>query len=149
MIRSIEARDAAAWGTMRARLWPHADAGELLRETAVFVAAGDPFIDAAFIAEDEAAKPLGFVELSIRDFANGCDSMPIPFVEGWYVEPDARRQGLGRALMRAAETWAAEAGYAELASDTEVANVASQGAHAALGFEETERLVTFRKSLGG
>ncbi len=149
MIRPIEGRDAAAWGAMRARLWPHADPDELLRETYVFVEGGDTFINAAFIAEDDAARPLGFVELSIRDFANGCDSMPIPFVEGWYVEPDARRHGAGRALMLAAENWAAEAGYAELASDTEVANLASQDAHAALGFEETERLVTFRKSLTG
>ena len=149
VIRAIDTRDAAAWGAMRARLWPHADSEELLREAHVFVENGDTFINAAFIAEGDGAMPLGFIELSIRDFANGCDSMPIPFVEGWYVEPEARRQGTGRALMLAAENWAAQAGYAELASDTEVANVDSQDAHAALGFEETERLVTFRKSLSG
>lgn len=149
VIRPVEERDAATWGEMRRRLWPHADGDELLRETDVYVRGGDSFIGAAFIAEDGAGEPLGFIELSIRDFANGCDSMPIAFVEGWYVEPSARRKGLGRALMGAAEAWAAEGGYSELASDTEVANVGSQDAHAALGFAETERLVTFRKALTG
>lgn len=147
MIRPFEARDAAAWAAMRQQLWPHADAGELLDETAVFAGGGDSFINAVFIAEDESQRTVGFVELSIRDFANGCDSMPIPFVEGWYVEPFARRRGFGRSLMSAAEDWARERGFSELASDTEVENVASQDAHGACGFEETERLITFRKSL--
>ena len=147
MIRPVEPRDAPAWAAMRARLWPHADADELFAEAGVFVHGADSFIDAAFIAEDESQRPVGFVELSIRDFANGCNSMPIPFVEGWYVEVFARRRGFGRSLLNAAEDWARERGFSELASDTEVENVASQDAHGACGFEETERLVTFRKSL--
>src|SRR5690242_4499824 len=27
----------------------------------------------------------GFISFSVRPFANGCDTMPVPFVEGWYV----------------------------------------------------------------
>jgi aminoglycoside 6'-N-acetyltransferase I len=90
---------------------------------------------------------VGFLELSVRDFADGCDSAPVPHVEGWYIEPPARGLALGADLMHAAETWSVERGFSELASDTEVENVASQNAHAACGFEETERLVKFRKSL--
>jgi aminoglycoside 6'-N-acetyltransferase I len=148
MIRPVEAGDVEAWAAMRGRLWPHADAGDLLREANAFVA-GDPgtIVDAAFVAEDDARAPLGFIELSIRDFADGCDSAPIPHIEGWYVEPPARGRGLGAELMRAAEAWSRERGFIELASDTEVENVASRGAHAACGFEETERLVKFRKAL--
>jgi aminoglycoside 6'-N-acetyltransferase I len=49
--------------------------------------------------------------------------------------------------VEAAETWARLRGFTEIASDTQLANHLSQDAHAALGFEEAERLVSFRKSL--
>ena len=148
MIRPVDAHDAPAWAAMRARLWPEANAAELADETQSFVAGlPDTMIDAAFMAEDGAARPQGFIELSIRDFADGCDSMPVPHVEGWYVEPTARRSGVGRALLDAAEAWARARGFTELASDTEVHNTDSQHAHSRCGFEETERLVKFRKPL--
>jgi aminoglycoside 6'-N-acetyltransferase I len=83
----------------------------------------------------------------MRAFSDGCDSMPVPHVEGWYVEPFARRRHVGSALMQAAENWARERGFAELASDTEPWNDASLAAHARIGFQETERLVKFRKVL--
>jgi aminoglycoside 6'-N-acetyltransferase I len=148
VIRPLETRDVEVWAAMRARLWPHADAEDLLREAYAFIEdEAASFLDAVFIAEDDTARPVGFLELSVRDFADGCDSAPVPHVEGWYIEPPARGLALGADLMHAAETWSVERGFSELASDTEVENVASQNAHAACGFEETERLVKFRKSL--
>jgi aminoglycoside 6'-N-acetyltransferase I len=118
-------------------------------EAEAFVAgACEAMLEAVFLALDDSARPLGFIELSIRAFADGCDSRPVPHVEGWYVEPSARRTGIGRLLMSAAEDWARALGFSELASDTEVENVASQEAHARCGFSETERLVKFRKRLG-
>jgi aminoglycoside 6'-N-acetyltransferase I len=71
----------------------------------------------------------------------------VPYVEGWYVEPNWQRRGIGRTLMHAAEDWSRARGYTELGSDTEVVNRLSRAAHAALGFEEVETLVVFRKSL--
>lgn len=90
----------------------------------------------------------GFVEIGSRTYAEGCTSTPVAFLEGWYVDPDLRRQGLGRALVRAAEQWALEHGFTEIASDTELENDASLAAHLALGFEEVERQICFRKRLG-
>lgn len=148
-IRPVGPHDAAAWAAMRARLWPDADAAEMQCEADAFVAgARQAALEAVFLAEDDSAWPLGFIELSIRAFADGCESMPVPHVEGWYVEPSVRRTGIARALMSAAENWARAHGFTELASDTEVENVASQDAHAGCGFAETERLVKFRKRLG-
>jgi aminoglycoside 6'-N-acetyltransferase I len=133
---------------MRHHLWPDEDAAELARETRAFVAGGaQTILAAAFIAEDDEATPLGFVEVAIRAFSDGCDSMPVPHVEGWYVEPFARGRGVGRRLMRAVESWARTRGFKELASDTEVHNGASLCAHEACGFEEVDRLVKFRKRL--
>lgn len=132
---------------MRSRLWPHADAAELAREAATFSGGADvPTLDAVFIAERD-GRAVGFLELSLREFSDGCDSMPVPYVEGWYVEPGARGTGVGRALMQAAEAWSRERGFTELASDTQLDNDGSLRAHERCGFEETERLIKLRKQL--
>jgi aminoglycoside 6'-N-acetyltransferase I len=147
-VRPIEVPDIVIWAAMRKRLWPDADLSELAAETRAYVVdVSTSMLDAAFIAEAENAETLGFIELSIRAFSDGCDSMPVPHVEGWYVEPAARGHGVGRALLRAAEDWARARGFTELASDTETHNVDSQAAHAKCGFEEVDRIVKFRKTL--
>ncbi|HKU81552.1 MAG TPA: GNAT family N-acetyltransferase [Candidatus Tumulicola sp.] len=146
MVRPIEPGDAGAWGSMRARLWPDADPTVLQREADSFCSgSATPAIDAVFVAGDD--PPIGFLELSVRPYANGCDSMPVPFVEGWYVEPEARSRGAGRGLMLAAEAWARERGYNEIGSDTQLENDASRRAHQRCGLVETERIVYFRKPL--
>ena len=58
---------------MRARLWPSADRDELARETRAFVAGnGGTMLAAVFLAEDDRATPLGFIELGVRAFSDGC-----------------------------------------------------------------------------
>jgi aminoglycoside 6'-N-acetyltransferase I len=71
----------------------------------------------------------------------------VGFLEGWYVAETHRRRGVGAALLRAAEDWAREQGCTEMASDTWLDNEGSQRAHEALGFEEVDRCVNYRKSL--
>jgi aminoglycoside 6'-N-acetyltransferase I len=148
MIRPVERSDASAWGAQRAKLWPEADANELAAEARAFVSGSAVVgLTAVFIAADEAATPLGFLELSVRAFADGCDSMPVPHIEGWYVEPHARGTGVGRRLIERAQAWSRTHGFTEIASDAQVQNEASIGAHTKCGFTEVERLVKFRKSL--
>ena len=71
----------------------------------------------------------------------------MPYVEGWWVDADARRQGVGAALVRAAEAWSRERGFTEMASDVLLDNDGSHAAHRALGFAEVERVVLYRKAL--
>lgn len=147
LIRAVRPADGAAWALLRSRLWRSADAGELAAEARAFLEGQSiPTIAAVFIAE-EGPTALGFLELAVRSFSDGCESMPVPHVEGWYVEPSARGKGVGRSLMDSAETWARERGFSELASDTEPWNERSIAAHARCGFRETERLVKFCKTL--
>jgi aminoglycoside 6'-N-acetyltransferase I len=68
-------------------------------------------------------------------------------IEGWYVDADVRRRGVGRALVEAAEAWARSRGCRQMASDAELWNEVSHRAHGALGYEETARLVLFKKDL--
>jgi aminoglycoside 6'-N-acetyltransferase I len=82
-----------------------------------------------------------------RDYVNGCETSPVAFLEGIYVPPDRRRGGAGRALIARAEQWARDRGCQEFASDALLANEASHRFHSGAGFEETERVVYFRKPL--
>lgn len=147
-LRPLELRDRRAWAEMRAALWPSADVGELAHETIKHFA-GVKAADEVWVAEDVVVgRLLGFLELSLRASAEGCTTSPVPFVEGWYVTAEARHAGVGRALVEAAENWARLRGFKEMGSDTNLENDAGRAAHQALGFEEVERLVCFRKSLG-
>ena len=145
-IRQIEAKDRQAWAQMRAALWPDEDPDKLAHETLTHFGSGKPS-QMVFVAETTNGALIGMLELSMRASAVGCSSSPVPFVEGWYVAAEMRSQGVGRKLMEAAERWALTRGFKEIASGAQLANGASQDAHAALGFEETERLVCFRKTL--
>lgn len=145
-VRPLEARDRQGWAAMRAALWPDEDP-DLLGHQTLMHFSGSPLAEAVFICEDGDGGACGFLELNLRPYAEGCVSSPVPFIEGWFVAPAARHKGAGRALVAAAERWALLRNFSEIASDTRLDNSQSQAAHAALGYEEVERLVAFRKSL--
>ena len=103
---------------------------------------------ADFIAHSAAGEPIGLAEAALRgDYVNGTASTPVAFLEGIYVLPDARRQGVAAALIGEVERWARDCGCRELASDALLGNELSHAVHCGLGFEETERVVFFRKPL--
>jgi aminoglycoside 6'-N-acetyltransferase I len=102
---------------------------------------------AVLVAQRPTGGLAGFIEVATRAYAEGCTSSPVPYIEGWYVDADMRQQALGAALVRAAEAWARERGYTEIASDTLLDNAVSIAAHKALGYDEVVRIVCFRRSL--
>lgn len=145
-VRAAAGGDRAAWARMRAQLWPDQPLADLAAEL-------DSWFEdarlAAFMAEDDDGL-CGFAEASLRgDYVNGTESSPVAFLEGWYVAPARRGQGIGRALIAAVEAWGRDRGCRELASDALLDNVNSHRAHQACGFEETERVVYFRRVLRG
>jgi aminoglycoside 6'-N-acetyltransferase I len=81
------------------------------------------------LAEDAVGDIVGIAELSIRAYAEGCRTDRVAYLEGWYVVPEARRQGVGRALIESAEEWARAQGCTEFASDIQPANEVSAAAH--------------------
>lgn len=89
----------------------------------------------------------GFLEASIRPFAEGCEPGRIGYIEGWYVDVDLRQQGVGAQLVQAAEDWARQSGCREMASDCDLVNQVSFRSHLALGYQEACRLIHFRKDL--
>jgi aminoglycoside 6'-N-acetyltransferase I len=103
--------------------------------------------DVVFVIERPDGRLGGFLAASIRPWAEGCASNPVGYVEGWWVAPDLRRQGAGAMLMEAAEAWTGAQGLTELASDVELDNGGSIAAHQALGFDEVQRVVCFKKAV--
>jgi aminoglycoside 6'-N-acetyltransferase I len=129
-------------------LWPHA-AAEHPQEI-------DAYLDdlgaqsAVFVAEHPSGGGLsGFLEVRLRNYADGCSSSPVAYIEGWYVDPEVRRAGVGAALLKAAEGWSRNLGLTEVASDSDLRNDLGRRVHLALGFQEVGRIVEFRKSLKG
>ena len=51
------------------------------------------------IAGDAGGGPVGFAELSIRPWAEGCRTRRVAYFEGWFGAPEARRRGVGRRLV--------------------------------------------------
>lgn len=104
---------------------------------------------ATFVAFDPAdpARLLGYADVGERSIADGCETSPVAYLEAWYVVPDRRKQGFGEALIRACEAWAREQRYTEMASDALLENTLSHRLHKKFGFEETDRVVQFRKRL--
>jgi aminoglycoside 6'-N-acetyltransferase I len=142
--RAVNA-DAADWAAMRHALWPNS-----AREHEADIAAllQDPGETLNLIARDDDGSPAGFAEAALRhDYVNGCHSSPVAFLEGIYVAPAARRRGVARELVTAIQAWAVENGCSELASDAALENTISHSMHVALGFEETQRVVYFRRVL--
>ena len=136
--------DWADWLRMSLALFPQHTADELSPGMREFRARADAEV---FVAERPDGSLAGFVEVGSRPYADGCDTSPVGYVEAWYVDPDVRRQGYGRALLAAAEEWARGRGYREIASDSQLGNQVSHAAHRRAGYEEVDRVVQFRKTL--
>jgi aminoglycoside 6'-N-acetyltransferase I len=112
----MQASDAAAWAQLRTALWPDG-AEDHPREIGLFFAGRLKETDAAFIAEDAAGKAIAILELAIRTDIPGIEGKRTCYVEGIYVIPERRHQGIARELLHASLDWAREKGCVALASD--------------------------------
>ena len=145
-IERCSSLDQPGWLDLRLALWTDATADEHRGYMAIALAQPERFLQ--LMMYDENRQPVGFIEGSIRgDYVNGTESSPVGFVEGVFVVPAWRRRGVARQLYAAIADWARARGCRELASDALIDNEASQRAHRALGFRETERVVYFTKEL--
>ena len=145
-VRLLDESDSEEWLRLRSALWPESSRAVHEDEMAAWLDRLDAVVLIAPPNVDGSGA-VGFAEVGSRSVAEGCDTTPVAYLEGWYVDADMRRQGVGRALIRAAEKWARARGFREFASDAQLPNIGSQRAHEALGFKEVERSVLYVKSL--
>jgi aminoglycoside 6'-N-acetyltransferase I len=143
-VHRLGTADIEAWLTMRKAMF--SDADDLTHRNEIMNELRKPD-HAAFAARSGDLTRLGFIEAGSRSVAEGCETSPVAHVEALWVEGRARRQGIARHLVEAVKSWARDSGFRELGSDTEIGNAASQMVHRRLGFEEVERLVSYRLTL--
>lgn len=145
-VRPFRERDLNEWFRLRVLLWDETEADDHKAEMLDIVEHSDT--QQVFVAEHATGGRLaGFLEVSIRPFVEDCHTDHVGYLEGWFVDPDHRKNGVGRELVQMAEEWARSKGCLEMASDAEIGNDRSLQAHLKLGYGETSRLVHLRKDL--
>jgi aminoglycoside 6'-N-acetyltransferase I len=145
MTRPVRPEETEAWLVMRMALWSETDEPQHRKEMAMMLS--DEERSDVLVCQDPHGELFGFAEVSLRAWAEGCESSPVGYLEGWYVAEHARRQGIGGRLVVAAEDWARSRGCIEMASDTEMTNRLSEAAHLRLGYQVAARVIAFRKPL--
>lgn len=148
-VRTVGPDDRSEWLRLLSGLYPDTtDSDHLEIVDAYLFGSEAPELvpSAVFVVELPGEGLGGFLELSLRNYAEGCIG-ETPYIESWFVVEEHRGKGIGGALMRAAEAWAQGRGYLELASDALLDNKVSHAAHRGVGFEEVERTVHYRKRI--
>nr|WP_319942096.1 GNAT family N-acetyltransferase [Pseudomonas quasicaspiana] len=108
MIKRCTLLDHNGWLPLRAALWPDAVA-DSDQDNQTILSAPERYLVLLFT--DENGEAQGFVEASIRtDYVNGTHSSPVAFLEGLYVQPADRGQGIARQLVAGVQKWAEEMG---------------------------------------
>lgn len=143
IIRKASPADSIALAELASRMWEH-DPAALEPEFAELTASSEA---ACFLVFD-GEKAVGFAQCQLRhDYVEGCETSPVGFLEGIYVDSDYRRSGAARSLLSACEDWARSVGCTEFASDCELDNHDSLAWHLKAGFEEVNRTIWFAKKL--
>ena len=144
MIKRADMEDAEALAALAIQMWADNDPDELTEDFRALIKNAD----AACFLKYADGKPVAFAQCQLRhDYVEGTRSSPVGYLEGIFTAEGYRRKGYAAQLLSECEKWAKEKGCAEFASDCELDNADSIGFHAAMGFEETNRIVCFKKEL--
>lgn len=105
----------------------------------------EPSPDHRFLAAVQESVVLGWVHV----YGVHLLESPAPFAEigGLVVDINARRQGVGRALMAKAEAWAREQGYAEVRLRSGLHRTDAHEFYGSIGYTLTKTSHMFRKAL--
>ncbi|MBP3636728.1 MAG: GNAT family N-acetyltransferase [Clostridia bacterium] len=142
-IRKATPADSMTLAQLASQMWEH-DPAELEPEFVDLTQASEA---ACFLAYDS-ESPIGFAQCQLRhDYVEGCETSPVGFLEGVYVQSEHHHKGVARQLVAACEAWARSVGCTEFASDCEIDNTDSLAFHLAIGFEEVNRTIWFHKTL--
>ena len=144
MIRKANEYDSKILAQMASIIWDNDNVNELEEEFRENIKSDK---EACFIKFID-GKAVGFADVALRyDYVEGTETSPVGYLEGIFVEEDYRFKGFGSDLVIASQDWAKEKGAREFASDCILENTVSIIFHKALGFEEANRIVCFRKDL--
>ena len=91
---------------------------------------------------------VGFAQCQIRtDYVEGTETSPVGYLEGVFIIEPYRHNGYAKELLKECEKWAKDKKCSEFASDCELKNIDSLRFHMAMGFEEANRIICFKKDI--
>lgn len=144
MIKRAKEEDAEILAALAIQMWTEHDSEDMAEEFRELVMNEEAVCFIKY--EDE--KPIGFAQCQLRyDYVEGTESSPVGYLEGILIVDRYRKKGYAAELLAEFEKWAKEKGCTEFASDCELANEESLKFHMALGFEEANRIICFRKDI--
>ncbi len=144
MIKRAKAEDAEILAALAIQMWTEHNSEEMTEEFRELLKSDE----AACFIEYEDEKPIGFAQCQLRhDYVEGTESSPVGYLEGILIADGYRKKGYASELLSECEKWAKEKGCTEFASDCELDNTDSLRFHMALGFEEANRIICFRKDI--
>ena len=144
MIRKATNYDSHILAELAVQMWDSHTIDEL--ETEFVETLNDK--QSAFFIKYINDLPIGFAQCGLRtDYVEGTESSPVGYLEGIFVMEEYRKNGYAKELLFACEIWAKEIGCSEFASDCELDNIGSFNFHIAMGFDEANRIICFKKRL--
>ena len=144
MVRKAVESDSRSLAEMAVKMWHSHSADELQAEFAETIGSKS----AAFFIKYADNIPVGFAQCGLRsDYVEGTSSSPVGYLEGIFIEEEYRKNSFAKELLAACEGWAKDMGCTEFASDCELDNTASLKFHLAMGFEEANRIICFKKNI--
>ena len=144
MVRKATNRDCRILAELAVQIWDSHTVEELEAEFRETIQAEQ----AAFFIKYAENNPAGFAQCGLRkDYVEGTERSPVGYLEGIFVQEGYRKQGFAKQLLCACQQWAKDMGCTEFASDCELDNYESLQFHIAMGFEEANRIICFRKTI--
>jgi aminoglycoside 6'-N-acetyltransferase I len=132
------------WRQMREEVYGDLDAGFHEAEMELIISSA---YATCFLGLGKSGEAVAMLEVSLRNFVDGCLGGPVGYIEGIYVAPAQREHGYGRDLIEFAENWFRSKGCRNMAADADLTNLAAQDFLIRTGFVETYRIVEYRRSL--
>lgn len=143
-IQQLSAENLSSLVALVLEMWPDCSFEEELESYRSILAAKN---EACYLVKDGDAF-IAFIHIGMRsDYVEGATECPVVYIEAMYVKPAFQKSGVGRMLVKQAETWSRQKGCTQIASDTEIDNAAAVSFHGKVGFEEVNRVVCFIKNL--
>lgn len=144
MINKATKEDAVTLAKLAIQMWEDNVLEELEEEFAKLVSSEEAACFLKYVGEEA----VGFAQCQLRhDYVEGTETSPVGYLEGIFVREEFRHEGFAKELLQECEKWAKQCGCTEFASDCELDNADSFKFHMAMGFEEANRVICFRKNI--
>lgn len=144
MIKTANKEDARTLAELAIKMWSDATLTELQEGFEELISSDKARCFIKYVD----GKAVGFAQCQLRtDYVEGTDSSPVGYLEGIFVEKECRKLGYAKELLKECENWAKEKRCTEFASDCELVNEESLLFHIAMGFEEANRIICFKKGI--